>query len=258
MKYVWILVVVVILVRIDLILRFFEKTYDRFQNNSTSSTQISGAEILPTESAKTLESSPRKIFFSILTDFHSVPDAAFKDKAIEILKANPTLFNEVLDRDLEAAIYRWKDVLNQKNKTTHDFVLEMMRIFKGENLEMLKRFYSYTIDIDIDDFLTSYSRSTDTNCMIMTYLADPLPIEEKYNELAERLATLEAYLASDKPDVLKKAFGQKCQIVLKLEVDRLKSVVIPLEDNQESDTEEAPVAQPATDPSLTPVPGTTP
>lgn len=249
MKYVWILLVVVIMVRIDVVMRFFDKTSDKIQSakNSAPVSHIEGAEIIPLENNLNSTSSPRVVFFSILRDFLVAPDAAFKEQAIEILKKNPALFTDKIDTELEAAIYKWRDLLNQKNKVTLDFLMELLKNLRGENLEMVKRFFSYAIDVDLEDFLTVYSKSTDTNCILMSYLGDALPIEEKFNELSERLTVLDAFLKSDKSPSLK-AYAQKCQLVLKLEVDKLNASLIPLEDPSESGTESIPTSAPGTNP----------
>lgn len=265
MKYVWIFAAVVILVRIDLVMKFFDKQATNFQNNST---EVSGGDLAPpsdlvsVDNDLALKTSPRKTFMSILNDFQVVPDENFRIKGIEILRANPTMFTDKIDREFESVIYRWRDLLIQRNKEAQIFLIEMMKSMKGENLEMLKRVLSFAIDAEMTEFLTLYAKSTDSNCMIMGYLGDPLPEEEKFNELSERLTVLETLLTSDKlaPEV--KVYAQRCQIVLKLQVDKLKTAVVPYEDpaSAQPAPEAAPSEPPPTDPqSTTPTtPGTTP
>jgi hypothetical protein len=124
-----------------------------------------------------------------------------------------------------------------------------MKSLKGENLEMLKRFFSFAIDIDLAEFLALYSKSSDINCMIIMNLGDNLPIEEKYNELAERLKALDKFLLADREESIK-VYAQRCQMVLKLQVDKLKVIVAPNEEAQASPI--VPTSSPIIAPGNTP------
>jgi len=252
MKYVVILIAVIILVRIDLVLKFFDKTAVKYQNKSIEIAPgevVAGGEIVPVASDLSFKTSPRKNFISMLNDFRTVQDISVKDKAIELLRLNPTIFPETLDLEFESSIYRWRDLLVQKNKMTHDFLIEMMSNLKGENLQMVMRFYSFAIDVDMGEFLNAYSKSNDSNCLIMDHLGDNLPEDEKYNELAERLAVLDAFLLTDKAAPIK-LYGQHCQMILKLKIDQLKVVEVPSQDavsvpDVELNPEPVPLAVPA-------------
>lgn len=254
MKYILIFAAVVFLVRIDLIMNFFDKQANKFQNRPVEITPEDvgpATKLVPVDTDLALKTSPRKSFISMLEDFNSSPDENIKLKAIELLRANPTMFDDKLNKDLESAVYRWRNHLLQRSKETQSFLLEMMKSLRGENLEMAKRVLSFTIDADMTDFLNMYSKSSDLNCLLIGYLGDPLPEIEKYNELSERQTVLDAVLTADKlaPEV--KLYAQRCQIVLKLNLDKLKAVVLPLEDSESP----APVQAPA--PESSPAPTTT-
>ena len=269
MKYVVILVVIVILVRIDVVFKLFEKTAGKYQN---SREEIKTGDIEPSsdlvsvDNDLSLKTSPHKTFISMLNDFKNTSDLNVKNKAIEVLRSQTTMFSDKLDIELESSIYLWRDLLIQKNKTAHEFLIEMMKYIKGENLEMVRRFYSLAIDIDLIDFFNSYSKSTDTNCIIMGYVADNLSDEEKYNELEERLIAFDAFLLTEKA-VPFLVFAKRCQIVLNLEINKLKAVVPPSETAEnEPNAEEAakppvvavPVAVPDVAPVSAPVPNPVP
>jgi hypothetical protein len=134
-----------------------------------------------------------------------------------------------------------------------------MKSLKGENLEMVKKFYSFAIDIDMGDFLSVYSKSSDINCMIITYLGDNLPVEEKYNELSARFVALNSFLSVERPEPIK-VYGQRCQMVLKLQVDKLNALVTPTDPNivPESPVAPAPVPVPAQEASSPINTGSTP
>jgi len=262
MKYVWILVIVVFLVRIDLVLKFFDKTSKKIQNLQTpeinSSEIIPSAEVVTMENDLSLRSSPKKKFFSMLSDFHSRPDAEVKTKILEFLHSHPALFTDKLDQGLEASLYQWRDLLVQKNKLVYQFLMDFYQVLKGENLEMLKRFMSLVIDNDLEEFLMFYSKSSDTNCTIINYLGDSLPEDEKFNELSERLIALEAHLASDKVIPANKIYGDKCLLVLKLTVEKMRSAFAAADaaalknEDAESQTGSVP-SEPVTEPPTTPV-----
>lgn len=277
MKYVVILVVIVILVRIDVVFKLFEKTAGKYQN---SREEIKTGDIEPSsdlvsvDNDLSLKTSPHKMFISMLNDFKNTSDLNVKNKAIEVLRSQTTMFSDKLDIELESSIYLWRDLLIQKNKTAHEFLIEMMKYIKGENLEMVRRFYSLAIDIDLIDFFNSYSKSTDTNCIIMGYVADNLSDEEKYNELEERLIAFDAFLLTEKA-VPFLVFAKRCQIVLNLEINKLKAVVPPSETAENAPNAEeaatppvvavpvavpdvAPVSAPVPNPVPTPTPGNAP
>lgn len=231
MKYVVIIVVVVILVRIDVILRLFDKTATKYQNRTQEITPgdiPASSDIVPISKDLSLKATPKKNFISMVNDFGNMPDQGVKDKAIEVLRSQPTMFSDKLDVELESSIYSWRNLLIQRNKNAHEFLLEMMKSLKGENLEMVRKFYSFVIDIDMGDFLSVYSKTSDINCMIITYLGDNLPAEEKYNELSARFVALNAFLSVERPEPIK-LYGQRCQMVLKLQVDKLNAIVAPSE-----------------------------
>lgn len=231
MKYIWILVAVVLIVRIDLILKFFDKTVKQIETKTAQeippSDVTSGSELVPIASDPALKSNPRQIFISMLNNFQVAPDSESKLNTLEYLKAHPSMFSEKLDTDLESSVYRLRNLIIQRDKETPELLLEMMKMLKGENLEMLKRFFSFMIDVDLADFLALYSKSSDVNCVIIQYLGDSLPIEERFNELSERLVILENYLNSEKVSPVLKPYGDKCHMVLKMEVEKMRTSFEP-------------------------------
>jgi hypothetical protein len=158
----------------------------------------------------------------MLEDYQSTADPAIQSSALDFLRANPTLFNDKLNKDLEGALYKWRELFIQKNKSSYLFLLEMMKHMRGENALLLRKVFSMVIDLDMPEFLNYYSKSSDENCLIMTDLAYPLPDEERYNELNERLQALNVVMASEKFPAHLKPFADKCHLVLKLQVDKMR------------------------------------
>lgn len=229
MKYVVILVFVVVLVRIDVILKLFDKTAVKLQNTQEEIPAVEVqpvSELVPIDRDLSLKTSPYKTFLSMLNDFQSTADTNVKNKIIELLRANPVMFTDKLDLELEKNIFRMRDLLIQRDKVTHELLIEMMKSLKGENLEMMRRFLSYAIDIDMPEFFNIYSKTGDVNCIIMGYLGDNLSDDEKFNELNERLTALDAFLITEKAAPYK-LFGGRCLLVLKLQVDKFKGITVP-------------------------------
>jgi hypothetical protein len=225
MKYVWIAVAMVILVRIDLIMHYIDKSFAKLQ----SSAPPINLEDLPANKEhvsfkddQSFHKPPRQVFLSLLEGFKSNPTMAVREKAFVTLKENPSLFTDKLDPELEARIYSWRDLLYQKNKESYYFLLELLNVLRGENQEMVKRFFSLLIDIELTDFLQVYSKSKDSNCMIITMLGDNLAEEEKNNELIERHAAIVSLLASEKIDPAYQVFTQRCELTLKIHLNKIK------------------------------------
>lgn len=254
MKYVFIFAALIILVRIDLVLHTFDQLYDKYtkRGNETApqTDVVIEREVISMKDDKTLAQGPRAIFFSLLEDFHQGPTKEKREKIIEIAKLNPTLFNDKLDKQLEATLYQLRDLLNQKNPEAIVLLVDFMNVLKVENLESVKRLFSLLIDIQIDYFIFYYSKTKDTNCMIISALADPLTDEEKLNLYYERTDALSAYLLKEKLDPIQKDFALRCQMVLKLQLDKLdppttNSPSTNSESIEAVPSETAPVATPA-------------
>lgn len=243
MKYVWAVVIVIVLVRIDSILKFIEKGVGRVSistEDSASTANTPDKEIVPLSADLGQQNNPRLILFTLLTNFRTNPDKNNHDKILEHLKNYPSLFNENLDTNFEAAIYSWRDLLIQRNVEAVDLLLNLMNLLKGENQLMLQKFLTILMDEDIKTFLKAYMRTKDVGCNIATEIADNIPDEEKYNELVERADKFEAYLLSDQVDQSSKTLAINCQTTLKVQLEKLK----PLYGNpvQNTPTEEDSVA----------------
>src|SRR5262245_41798264 len=115
MKYVLIVVAVLLLVKIDLVLHIFDRAYEKINApEAPSGQEVSTAPPEDTISISedgNLQLTPRKSFLILLEDFHANPVDSVSTQALDVLKANPNLFNEKLDPQLEAAIFSWRDLI---------------------------------------------------------------------------------------------------------------------------------------------------
>lgn len=229
MKYVAILAVVLVIMRIDFILGLFEK----ISENSAPAVEVdsseisSSREIIPVTDDVTLKQTPKTTFLALLEDFHIRPSEDLRQRAMTIFKSHPTMFTQKLDRELESEVFRWRDLLNNNDPETVSFLLDLMGVLQGENLEMLKRFFSLWMEIDMGNFVAAYSKTKDVNCLIATTFGDVIPEEEKLNEYVERENALKALLAQEKSDAAQKAFISKCLLVLGLQINKMSPALTP-------------------------------
>jgi hypothetical protein len=231
MKYVWIVVAVILIVRIDLILHTVDRAWEKFKSSPAEvrSSDIPEARVLLPSSGATLTPSSRSLFFTLLEDYHLNPEQAVRQRVISELKKNPQLLGEKLDNDFEASIYRLRDLVQQKNADVSLLLVDLLDLTKGENHQMIRRFLTLIMDRDIEYFLKVYQKTNDVNCMIASLIADRLPDEERDQIMFERQDKLKSYLELEKKDPELQNLAEKCLMVLNLEVSKL----IPPEVNDE-------------------------
>lgn len=242
MKYVVILLIVVVLVRIDVVLRLFDKASDKLSSKApeTQSTDItSEREFVSMTQDQSLKQTPRQVFLALLEDFHSSPSKDIRERAMNQFKNYPTMFSQKLDADLETRVFHWRDLLNVNQPELVNFLLDLMNILQGENLEMVKRFFALWMEIDMNNFLTAYSSTRDTNCLIATTFGDPIPEEEKLNEYYDREKAIAAILTNEKLDPTLRTLATNCQLVLNLQISKMAPAPLPpSEEDQATSTEE--------------------
>lgn len=224
MRYLIVVAVIVLFVRIDFLLSLF----DRATGNSptpppeiTNSDISSSREVISIAEDKNLAQTPRENFLALLEVFRISPEISIREKALEVFRENPLIFNDKIDKELESHIFRWRELLNNNEPEVVNFLLELMKILKGENLEMTKRFFALWMDINMENFIMAYSRTRDTNCTIATTFGDPIPDHEKLNEYYERQELLQDYIKKEKLDPVHKALATNCLLVLNLQLDKL-------------------------------------
>lgn len=212
---------IVVLVRIDFFLGLFEKYA---QNTQSAPIEVdesdirSGRETIPFSQDPNFKQTPKRTFLALLEDFQTNPVQANRERAMSILKSNPAMFNLKLDKELEFHIFRWRDHLINNNQETVNFMLELMDALKGENLDMMRKFFSLWMDINMEHFIAAYSRTKDTNCSIATTFGDNIPEEEKRNEIYDRQDALKAIVANEKTLAHHKALATNCLLVLAIEI----------------------------------------
>lgn len=272
MKYIAVLAIVVLMVRVD----FFMGLVDRYFGNSepaptdVSAEDISSKrEVISVKQDESLKQSPRQIFMGLMEDFRTAPVIEIRNKAISVLKSNPAMFGPKLDTDLEARVFNWTELITNNEPEVVNFLLDLMVILEAENQEMVKRFFSSWMSIDMGHFIAAYSRTKDSNCLIATMFPANLPSDEVLNEYYDREEALVALLAKEKLDPTHRRLAQNCKLVVTIQIDKLAPQTAPLPipyldpnsipvDTTSANRPEASEATPATVIPGTATPGTPP
>lgn len=219
MKYVVIVIIALLMARADLFLGLFDRLVEKSQPApaEVDTSEVKSNELVPVAQDQSLKQTPRQTFIALLEDFHANPIQPIHERAMAIFKDNPTMFTQKRDPELEAAVFRWRDLLNNNEPEAAKFMQNLMNILQGENLEMMKRFFSLWMDINMEHFIAAYSKTKDTNCSIATIL-DNIPEEEKLNEYIEREDALKILVTKEKIDPVQKTLANNCLLVLQIEI----------------------------------------
>jgi hypothetical protein len=219
MKYVLIFALIAILVRIDVVLRLFDRATSYFNQNKATVVESketkSSPAIVPVKDDRFIHQTPRARFINILETFGQIPDPTLREKAMEVFKASPTMFTEKLDPALESAVFSWRDLISQGSAELPPFLLDLLTILHGENKDMVTKFYSLIIDQNLPLFLSSYSKSRDINCLIVNVVGDRITEEEKRNVLYDREKALNEFSQSEKADPTQKRIADTCLLKLR-------------------------------------------
>lgn len=246
MKYVVIVIVALMMARADLFLGLFDRIVEKSQPApaEVDTSEVKSNELVPVAQDQSLKQTPRQTFIALLEDFHANPIAPIHERAMTIFKDNPTMFTQKLDPELEAAIFRWRELLNNNEPEAAKFMVDLMNILQGENLEMMKRFFSLWMEINMEHFIAAYSKTKDTNCTVATML-DNIPEEERLNEFVEREDALKALVAKEKIDPVQKNLANNCLLVLQIEIAKFPPR--PVEESSPEESNVVPVPLPTPD-----------
>lgn len=230
MKYILIFLGAIILARIDLVIHGLETFAEKFSKVREVKPKIEeinladenlNRDLIPIKSDPVLVRTVRFEFFTLLEDFRLNPISETRTKIRSILESHTLLFQEKLDKDLEAQIYKMIDLFYNKNKEFSLLLVDLMSFLKDENKGMVKKFFTILLDTDVEQFMSSYSRTDDLNCMVAKEQGFQVPEEEILNELIERQEKIDQFLNSEGKDPALVAYATKCRLVLNLEITKL-------------------------------------
>lgn len=222
MKYIVALLLVLLLIRIDVLMHIFDQASEKVQRFFAPTSQPSVAEapvIIPLNEDRSFKQNPKRTVLMLLTEFKVNPEPDVRLRIISTFKSDPSLLGNELDLRLESAIFGLRDLIYQKEKELPLLLVDLLNVLKGENREMVRRFFSLIMDHDLASFLQIYSQSKDENCMIASELGDELPEQEKINELKIRLKALGKYL--EREDATHKVLASNCQLVVQIQINKL-------------------------------------
>lgn len=234
MRYIVVLAVIILFVRVDFLLGLFE----RLGSDEPDSAEIESSDILeqkvtiPLNKDQNIQQTPRENVLGLMEVFRTSPSQAIRERAMTILRENPKMFLDKPDPGLESAVYRWRELLINNEPEVVIFLLDLLQTLTGENKDIVRRFFSLWMDIDMKNFLVAYSKSKDSNCFIGALMGDPVSEEAKLNLLLERQENLKNLLQSDSLESSSQGLATKCLLVINLELGKLSppSETSPAED----------------------------
>lgn len=232
-KYLLLFVFAIFLIRIDVILTLGERTWMMVvSETSQKPVEDFGDSPVIVRSDKNVELTPRQKYIGFMDSFRVSPDLVFREQAMTLFRAHPQIFTDKRDKDLEARIYSWRDLIVQNEPEVPAFLLDLNNILRGENKAIIPEFFSVVLDLNIEMFMANYPRTKDTTCAPVTMIEAAVPAEEKFPELYERMALIEDYVKKENLSADRKLYANLCLNNLKTYLEK-----------------EAPAQQPATEPA---------
>lgn len=225
MKYVVLIFIAAVIVRFDFIMDKIDAFRDRRAQNRIESTRIedlqTDREIIGIEEDLNLKQSGRERFLALLESFKVRPESFIRENAIAVLKEEPTLLRKGKDSEFEGKLFELRDLFYSGNPELIRFLNALMETLSGENKATVIRFYSMLIDINPEQFLTAYSGSSDTNCLIARVSAGDLTATEKITLFEEREESLKLLSEREGTAPQLKGYAKNCLLVLGLAKDKL-------------------------------------
>lgn len=238
MKYVLLFVVAIILVKIDMVIELGEKTFALVKREEKRPQEDFGAPSTVVRSDTNVRMTPRQQYLNFLDSFKDAPILVYRERAMELFRKHPQMFAEKLDRDLEARIYSWRDLIVQNSAETPLFLLDLYNILKGENKQAVVRFFSVILDLNLEMFIANYPRTKDPACAPVTLIETAVPEEERVPELYERLGMFEEYLARENIPADRKLYATLCMNTLKIFIDKQAPAPAPVQEAAPVSTEQ--------------------
>lgn len=230
MKYVAVIVIIILFARIDVLLEYFDRASAKLAGEPPE-VDVAGTElkreIIPVSEDLNVKRPPKELLLLLMEDFKVSPSPETREKAIGLLKENPKMLSEKLDKEIESRVFLWRDLLTNNNPELVNFILDLQKIFRGENLEMLTRFLALWMDINMEHFIASYVKTKDTNCSIVITFGDPIPEEEKLNDLYDREEALTTIVAKENLEPGQKNLATNCLLQVGLEIAKLAPTPAP-------------------------------
>lgn len=229
MKYVVLIFIAALIVRLDFILDKIENFKDKRTVSNIEDTRLedlkSERQVVGLGEDLNLKQSNRERFLSLIESFKIRPESLIRESAISILKEDPTLFRKEKDNEFEGKLFELRDLFYSRSPELIRLLNELLEILPGENRASVVRFYSLLIDINPEQFLVSYSGTADSNCLIARVSAGDLSSEEKINLFEEREEAFKLLSEKDGNAPQIKNYAKNCLLVLNLAKDKISNSV---------------------------------
>jgi hypothetical protein len=243
-KYLLIFVFAIILIRIDVILTLGEKAWSLVLGKYTTQKVIEdfGDSPVIVRSDKNVELTPRQKYIGIMDSFRVSPDLVYREQAMTLFREHPQIFTEKRDKDLEARIYSWRDLIVQNETELSLFLLDLFNILQGENKLLIPQFFSVMLDLNIEMFMANYPLTKDATCSPVLLIESAVPAEEKFQELYERLALIEEYLKAENIPADRKLYANLCLSTLKFYLEKEAPAPAPATETVPEEASQEPPA----------------
>lgn len=253
MKYVLFFALFVAIAQIDTLMKLFDKASvgvtrqkDRLTQPATTTDIRTENDVVTVSDDPTLKINPHDRVIALMESYRLSPEPEVRLKIMEDIKVVPKMLTPALDRQMEAAVYGWRDLLLNQHEDTLTFLVSLENLLQGENQLMIRKLFSVLFDQNPEAFIKVYQKTKDVNCKAVTYFADVVPDEEKMNEYREREDALAEFLKKENLDEGAKKFAGICQMFLRA------AMTTP------AAAEAAPTTTPAPAATSTPAPTPTP
>lgn len=225
MKYVVGIILVVILIRIDFILNLFDSAREQVSAPSAPILEDESVDSRPTtipaDKDRAVNTSARDNFLNVLAIFSKNPDEAFRLKAFEIFREDPSILADKSDREFNQAIFSWRDLMDRENPELILFLNDLLMVLSGESRKTVTSFYSLILDEKPEFFVKSLSFEADKTCSIARQFSTNPSLAEKLEILKTRYAFLERIFLSDDFSPAEKRIANACIEAIRLEQEKL-------------------------------------
>lgn len=222
MKYVLIFVAALLIVKIDVVIELSEKAMMALKSEQEPQNRPDDLGEAPVivRTNTTVKLTPRQQYLNFLDSFRVSPEFVFRQEAMELFKMHPQMFTEKHDKDLEARIYSWRDLVVQNEPELPLFLIDLSNILKGQNKDIIPHFFSVVMDLNVEMFMQHYPRTKDQTCAPVLLIEAAVPPEERLPELYERMGILEEYLTRENLPPDRKLYATLCMNSLKIYLDK--------------------------------------
>lgn len=217
MKYIVIILLTLIILRIDMFIGVVERVWDKVpKSRPTPPAETIETPAVSTFSVSGLQDDQISQFRLLMTEFSYAPDKLTRELVVNYLKNHPQVA-EISESALFFELDKWTPLSGEDNPEVPLILNDLMGVFKGKQLQTIQQFYSNILVANTELFFHYYPLSRDPNCMVAKYAwnnQNKLTMED----IKSRQGLIEE--TSVKLDPHKIDFASGCQLVLRVEKNK--------------------------------------